>query len=327
VPASPGVGAAHAGSALRRLGRSELRVTAVTVGGGPLGSMPKNFGYEVDAERGIATAAAALDGPFNALDTSSAYSAGESERRIGEALRRRGGLPEGFVLSTKISRDLGTGDFSGEQMRRSIEGSLQRLGLDRVPLVHLHDPEHISFEEAMAPGGPVEVLLGLRDSGVAGAIGVAGGPTDLLRRFVATDLFDVVLTHNRWTLVNRAAGTLIDEARARDVGVVNAAVLGGGILATGTGGSSRYAYREAPAELLRQVGRIEAACAAHGVPLAAVALQLSLRDPRIATTVVGMSRPERVAETAALARVRVPDEIWELVEDVAVRLADVPGPR
>lgn len=307
----------------RPLGATGLQITPLTIGGGPLGSMPGNFGYEVAAERGIATAVAALTGPVTALDTSNSYSRGESERRIGEALRRVGGLPEGYVLSTKLDRDLDTGDFSGDRMRRSIEESLERLGLDRVPLLHLHDPEHISFDEAMAPGGPVEVLQQLRDEGLAGAIGVAGGPVSLLRRFVATDVFDVLLTHNRWTLVNRAAGPLLDDAAARGMGVVNAAVLGGGILASGAGTMTRYAYREAPPELLAAVRGIEQLCAGYGVPLAAAAVQFSTRDPRVHTTVLGVSRPERITESAELAGVAIPPQLWSDIDDIAARLGPV----
>jgi D-threo-aldose 1-dehydrogenase len=305
----------------RPFGATGLQITPLTIGGGPLGSMPGNFGYEVPAERGIATAVAALTGPVNALDTSNSYSRGGSERRIGEALRRIGGLPAGYVLSTKLDRDLDTGEFSGDRMRRSIEESLERLGLDRVPLLHLHDPEHIGFAAAMAPGGPVEVLASLREEGLAAAIGVAGGPVDMLREFVATDVFDVVLTHNRWTLVDRSAGPLIDDAVARGLGVANAAVFGGGILASGAASTSRYAYREAAPELVAAVRAIEELCTGCGVPLAAAALQFSTRDPRIATTVVGVSRPERVAESVELAGVPVPEQLWSDIEAVTARLA------
>jgi D-threo-aldose 1-dehydrogenase len=306
----------------RPFGSTGLQITPLTIGGGPLGSMPGNFGYEVSAERGVATAVAALTGPVNALDTSNSYSRGESERRIGEALRRIGGLPEGYVLSTKLDRDLDTGEFSGDRMRRSIEESLGRLGLDRVPLLHLHDPEHISFDEAMAPGGPVEALVRMRDEGLAAAIGVAGGPVDLLRRFVATGGFDVALTHNRWTLVDRSAGPLLDEAAARGMGVVNAAVYGGGILAAGAGSTTRYAYREAPQELLTAVHAIEQLCGGYGVPLAAAAVQFSTHDPRIDTTVVGVSRPERIAESVELATVPIPPQLWDDVDHIVARYTE-----
>ena len=309
------------------LGRSGLTVTALTVGGAPLGSMPKNFGYEVDEEQGIATAVAALTGPIRALDTSAAYSGGESERRIGKALVQVGGLPEGYLLSTKITRDLATGDFSGAEMRRSIEGSLTRLGLSAVPLIYLHDPENTTFEHATAPGGPVEVLADLKRQGIATAIGVAGGNTAIIGDYVDTGIFDVLLTHNRWTLVNRTAGPLIDRARELDMGVVNAAVFGGGVLAAGVKDNTRYAYREAAPELLEAIRIIEAACRNVGVPLAALALQFSTRDPRIASTVIGVSKPERIAENAALAAVAIPEELFDVVEHAVAALPFGTGPQ
>jgi len=108
----------------------------------------------------VATVRRAFAGPINFLDTSNGYSGGESERRIGAALAEAGGLPDGFVLATKVDRDGATGDFSGDQVRRSARESLERLGLDRIQLLYLHDPEHITYEEAMAPGGPVDAWCG-----------------------------------------------------------------------------------------------------------------------------------------------------------------------
>ena len=302
--------------ARRRIGRTGLEVTGVCFGGGPLGSMPQAFGYEVPAERAIETVRAILDSPVNFLDTAAMYGEGESERRIGTALAERGGLPEDFVLATKVDRSP-DGDFSGSQVRRSLEGSLERLGLERAQLVHLHDPEHISFEEGMAPGGPVETLLQLRDEGLALHVGVAGGPVALLQRYVRTGAFEVLITHNRWTLVDRSAGELIDEAVSLGVSVLNAAVFGGGILAAGPDAVPRYAYGPAPEEVLRRVRLMEQACAGHGVPLAAAALQLSLRDERITSSIVGVDRPERVEDTLRLAAWEIPPQLWDELAPLA----------
>lgn len=299
--------------ARRVLGRTGLLVTPICVGGGPLGSMPDLFGYDVSSEQGTETAVAAFTGPFNFLDTAAGYSDGESERRIGAALRQVGGVPDGFVLATKVDRDFGTGDYSGDQVRRSAEGSLERLGLDSLPLVYLHDPEHISFEEGMAPGGPVEALVELHRQGVIEHLGVAGGPVDLLARYLRTGIFEALITHNRWTLVDRSAGDLIDEAVSLGVGVVNGAPFGGGVLAKGTAVLPKYAYRAAGDEVLRRIRAMEETCAAHGVPLAAAALQFSLRDPRITSTIAGISRPERVAATARMATWDIPEDLWDIL--------------
>ncbi len=296
----------------RPLGGTGLTVSAVCAGTALLGSMPQIFGYEVPEERAIATVARVLAGPITFLDTSNDYVGGESEQRIGTALARAGGVPDGFVLATKVDPD--GADFSGARVRRSLEESLIRLGLSRVPLLYLHDPERISFEDGVARGGPVEELLRLRDEGLAGHIGVAGGPVGLMERYVRTGLFEVVITHNRWTLLDRSARELLDAAAEQGVAIVNAACFGGGILAKGSAASDRYAYRSAHPEVLEAVRGMEAACARYGVPLAAAALQFSLRDPRIASTVVGFSRPERVDECVAHATTAIPDELWPELE-------------
>ena len=118
---------------MRPLGATGLEVSALCLGGGPLGSMPQLFGQETPAERGIRTVLAALDSPIRFIDTSNGYSDGESERRIGEALRRVGGVPAGVVVETKT--DPRGPDYSGDRVRRSVEESMERLGLDRLPLV------------------------------------------------------------------------------------------------------------------------------------------------------------------------------------------------
>jgi D-threo-aldose 1-dehydrogenase len=297
---------------LRPLGRTGLTVSAVCAGGGVLGSMPGVFGYEVPAQRGIDTVARVLAGPITFLDTSNGYSAGESERRIGAALAQAGTVPDGFVLATKVDPD--GADYSGARVRRSIEESLERLGLSRVPLLYLHDPQQISFESAMAPGGPVEELLRIRDEGLAEHLGVAGGPVALMERYVRTGAFEALITHNRWTLLDRSAGQLIDAAAEQGVAVVNGACFGGGILAKGSAASGRYAYRDAHPDVLAAVRAMEDTCARHGVPLAAAALQFSIHDPRIASTIVGFSRPERVDECVAQARFEIPDALWPELE-------------
>ena len=109
-----------------------------------------------------------------------------------------GGMPSVYVISTKAGRDLSTADFSGEQMRRSVERSLRLLGMDRLPLVYLHDPEHASYEEIMSPGGAVEVLANLKQEGVIEHLGVTGGPVNLMIRYVETGTFEAVITHNRY---------------------------------------------------------------------------------------------------------------------------------
>ncbi|AEE44339.1 aldo/keto reductase [Cellulomonas fimi] len=297
---------------IRPLGRTGLEVSAVCLGGGPLGSMPDLFGRDVPADQGVETVLAALDSPIRFVDTSNGYSDGESERRIGEALRRVGGLPQGVTVATKV--DPRDGDYSGDRVRASVAESRERLGLDHLPLVHLHDPEFWSFDELTAPGGAVDALVALRESGEVGAIGLAGGRVQEIARYLALGVFDVLLVHNRWTLLDRSAGPLLDEAERQGMGILNAAVHGGGILAKQEGGPTTYGYREAPPEVLEAAEAMRRVCAEHGTDIATAALQFSLRDPRVAATIVGMSRPGRVAQTVAAAQAELPDALWPELE-------------
>ena len=302
--------------ALRLLGSTGLQVTPICIGSAPLGSMPETFTYEVPEERALATVRAFFAGPFNFLDTAASYGDGESERRLGIVLRELGGLPQGFVLASKADRDLNTGEFSGEQMRRSVERSLRLLGLEQLQLLYLHDPEHISFEQAMAPGGPVETLQRCQQEGLIVHLGVAGGPIDLMKRFVETGIFSVAISHNRYTLLNTEANSFWDVCRQQGVAAINAAPYGSGMLAKGPSAYPRYMYSDASMELIERAHKLETICSSYGVPLAAAALQFSLRDPRITSTIVGMSRPERLTETITLAQYALPAELWAELETV-----------
>ena len=294
----------------RRLGSTGPAVTPLGIGTSALASMPRDYGYEVAEERAIATVEAVLASPITFLDTSNGYGEdGAAERRIGAAIRRAGGVPPGFVIATKVDPDPRTGDFSGARVPASLAESLERLGVERVPLLHLHDPERIPFAEGTAPDGPVRALVELRERGVVDHVGLAAGDVDLMLRYLETGAFDVVLNHNRYTLLDRSAAPLFEAARERGMGVINAAPYGSGMLAKGPGGHVRYAYRENEA-MARRAAAMQAACEVHGVPLAAAALQFSLRSELVDATIVGVSAPERVAQTLELAQLEIPDALW-----------------
>ena len=294
----------------RPLGPTGLEVTPLCIGCAPLADMPETFTYSVSEERALETLRAIFAGPINFLDTAASYGDGESERRIGLALKELGGVPAGYVIATKADRDTQTGDFSGDQIKRSVERSLRLLGMDHLPLMHLHDPEHGDFDELTAPGGAVDALKQLRDEGVIGYLGVAGGPPDLMIRYVETGAFEALITHNRYTLLNRSADELLSVAARRGMAVLNAAPYGSGILAKGPDAYARYAYQDAPPEMVERARRMQEICRRYDVPLAAAALQFSARDPRITSTIIGISKPERIQQTLELYAQAIPDEIW-----------------
>jgi len=295
-----------------RLGNTALTVTGLGYGTSALGNMPGTYGYGVDEERAHATVRAIFDGPANLIDTARIYGFGRSESRIGDIIRERGGLPEGFVLSTKLDRDLETNRFDAAQARRSLEASLTALGLDAIPLLHLHDAEYVEpFADLTRTGGALDELFKIRDEGLAEAVGLAVGNVEVVMRLLPDWDFDALITHNRYTLINRNAEALIGAAHARGIAVLNAAPYNSGVLAKGTASQPRFAYQAASEAVLDPVRRIEAVCARHGVPLGAAALQFSMRDLRITSTICGVSRPERVPETLAWASFPIPAAMWE----------------
>jgi D-threo-aldose 1-dehydrogenase len=307
---------------LRRFGPTSLNVTPLSIGCAELGSMPDSFAYSVPLEQALDTLRASFQCPINFLDTAAMYGDGESERRIGMVLKEIGGLPKGYVLATKIDRDLKTNNYSGEQAKRSLERSLELLGVDKLQLVYLHDPEHNLFEDIMARGGAAEVLKGYQEQGVVQHVGLAGGPVDLLIRYVQTGMFEAVITHNRYTLLNRSAEPLIDLAFRQGLAVVNAAPYGSGLLAKGPDAYPRYAYQTASADVIDRTRKMDAICKRYGVPLAAAALQFSTRDPRITSTIVGFSKVERIAQTIELYQCKIPDALWPEVDAVGYETDD-----
>jgi D-threo-aldose 1-dehydrogenase len=255
-----------------------------------------------------------LGSPIRFLDTANGYSEGGSEKRVGMGIERFGGLPEDFIVATKV--DAKDGDYSGDRVRASVEESRSRLRQAFLPLVYLHDPEFHDFETITAPGGAVDALVGLRDAGTIGHIGLAGGAVHEMARYLALDVFEVLLVHNRWTLVDRSANTLIHQALDRGMAVVNAAIYGGGILANPYSGSQNYGYRPARPATLAAIADMAIVCSRWGTDLATAALLSSLRDPLITSTIVGFSKPRRLDGILASLHLHFPDEFWHELESL-----------
>ena len=294
------------------LGRTGLAVSKLCFGTSAIGDMAETFGYSVDADRARATLKAIFAGPVNFLDTARIYGHGRSEQRIGDVLKEIGGLPEGFVLSSKVDRDFETNAFNGARARRSLEESFEALGLDFIPLLHLHDPERAAdMTDIVKPGGALSELFKMKDEGLVGAVGLAAGRVEMMMQFLRDWDFDAIITHNRFTLVNRNAEPMIDFCAGRGIAVLNAAPYASGVLAKGSNIYKRYAYREATEAILDPIRRIEGICDRHGVPTGAAALQFSMRDPRVTATVAGVSRPERITQTLEWANWPIPDAAWE----------------
>lgn len=281
-------------------------------------------GSESDAEHSerirrlaldIADAATSPSSALNFIDTSNEYAGGMSETLIGGILSQ-GIWDETMVIQTKLDRDVTTGDFSGDRMWKSIEETFQRMGVSSVPVLFIHDPENTTFEYAMAPGGPVEALVEMKEQGLAKNIGVSGGPAGLMQQFVETDVFDTLINHNRWTLLDRSADELFSAATSRTMGITNAAPFGAGVLTGDPRFADSYAYGPISPEARAATIAMTTICREAGIPLAAAALQFSLREPRVHSTVVGISSAERLEKTLELAREEIEDDVWAALEKV-----------
>lgn len=300
-------------------------VSALTAGTGRWRTHPDGTGPGADDICGVA-AAMARDGIITTIDTANNYGFGESERWVRRALAHVAGQGTPLFVQTKADRARGTTDFSGPRIRRSLEESLERLGLDRLPLVFLHDPEFTTWDDVMSPGGAVETLVRARTEGIIGALGISAGPPRLLERFIATGVFDAMITHNRHTLVDTTADSAISAAASSGIGVYNAAPYGGGFLTAWPPPTTVYAYQEATPEQRERLRRVAQVCRDHDVPLAAAALQWSLRDPRITSTIVGLNTVADYDRTIELAHVPIPDSLWsELTDEPAGR--ENPSPK
>jgi D-threo-aldose 1-dehydrogenase len=295
-----------------QLGNTGLSVSRLCFGLAPLGDMPDTYGYGVTPEGARETVRAIFDSEVNFLDTSRIYGMGRSEARVGEVIAERGGLPKGFVISTKLDRDFETGKFDAARARRSLEESLKALNVSRIQLLHLHDPEHVpgGLGDVTGPKGTLAELFRMKEEGLAEAVGLAAGRVDVMMPMMRDWDFDAIITHNRFTLVNRNAEEMMELAKARGIAVLNAAPYAGGVLAKGTASHARYVYQQATPEMLAPVARAEEICARYGIPPGAVALQFSMKDPRVASTVIGISKPERITQTIAWAEYQIPDAAW-----------------
>jgi D-threo-aldose 1-dehydrogenase len=325
----------------RPLGGTAVRVSTLGFGGAPIG----NFQRTVDDATAAATVDAAWDAGVRFFDTAPHYGLGLSERRLGRALA---GRPRaGYTICTKVGRvlvpdparasardDRGfevpathrrVWDFSADGVRRSLEGSLERLGTDRADVVLLHDPdEHwrAAVEEALP------ALAELRAQGVAGAIGAGMNQWKMLAGFVREADVDVVLVAGRYTLLDQSAlDVLLPLCAERGVSVLAAGVFNTGVLATAQPRpDATFNYIAAPPEIVDRVRRIAAVCARHAVTLPQAALAFPFGHPAVAGVVVGMGSASEVAENAALAGRAVPADLWrELVAEGLLR-ADAPAP-
>lgn len=296
---------------MTKLARADLSIPPLCLGMTALGDMPDTYGYGVDEDRAMRTLDVVFNGPIAFIDTSRNYGLGRSEERIGKAIKARGGLPKGFLISSKLDRNMDTLKFDGARARQSVEESLKALGVSQIDLLHLHDPEYASdLNDVTKKGGAIDELFKMKEEGLCRAVGLAAGRTDIMMPLMRDFHFDAIITHNRFTLLNRHATAMLELAKQRDITVLNAAPYASGILAKGASKQPLYSYMPAGDDIKAKSNAIEALCAKHGVPMGAAALQFSMRSPFVASTICGVSSPERVQQTVDWANFSIPDALW-----------------
>ncbi len=312
----------------RRLGRSQLQVTELAFGAAAIG----NLFTEVGEEAARATIDAAWNGGIRTFDTAPHYGLGLSERRLGDALRHR--PRDEYVISTKVGRllqpvppphgrdpegfavpaaQVRVIDFSADGVRRSLEASLGRLGLNRIDIALIHDPDDHA-EQALREAYPA--LERLRAEGVVRAIGAGMNQAGLLTRFVADTDIDVVLIAGRLTLLDQSAtDSLLPLALQRDVAVLAGGVFNSGLLAAPAAGA-RFDYQAAPAALVRRARELEALCGQFGVPLRAAAARFPLRHPAVASVLIGARSAAEIRDAITLRELDIPAALWDALAAV-----------
>jgi D-threo-aldose 1-dehydrogenase len=297
----------------KKLGRTGLEVTTIGLGCGSLGRRPDG---SVDDEVAQATILAALDAGVRLVDTASLYLGGEAERIVGQALRQRPGLAERVVVETKV-RDVRDFGYSGDEARRSVETSLRRLGLDRVPMIYIHDPPAALLDRVVGAGGALAALRSLQAEGVVGHVGIASNNPWDNAPFVETGEFEAAVVPDAYSLLSRVALERIFPAAERfGVGVVVATPLERGLLATGVRAArwGQHSNRRFSPESVAQVERLEEVCARHGASLLAAALQYVTRHPVVAATIPGARSPDEARANVAAMGEAVPPALWDEIE-------------
>ena len=338
--------------ALRKLGRSNVKVPQLGFGGAPLG----NLFFDVTDAQAEQTLAAAWESGVRYYDTSPWYGRGLSEHRIGRFLYRE--PRDEVLLSTKVGRlftaPIGrdayihsehawaTGlpfehhyDYTYDGIMRSYEDSLQRLGMDRADILVIHDLDTANLDSdalvdahlAQLATGGIRALHDLKAAGRIGAIGAGVNRLGTIPRFLGLIDLDFFLVALPYTLAEQPALDVeFPLCEKSGVGVIVGGVFASGILATGPVPGARYNYGEATPKQTEKVRRMEAVCLRHGVPLAAAALQFPLHHPLVASVIPGAFHPDQVRQNILGMCHDIPDSLWhELKEEQLIR-EDAPTP-
>jgi D-threo-aldose 1-dehydrogenase len=318
-----------------RLGRTKLDVTRLGFGTAPLGGLFEALADD-EAHRVVE---AAWSAGIRFFDTAPQYGNGLAEQRLGAVLSTK--PRDEYVLATKVGkllravgppqRDTFPGapplnpvfDFSYDGVMRSVEESVMRMGIDRIDILHIHDPDE-HFEEALS--GAYPALDRLRKEGTIKAVGAGMNQAEMLARFAREASFDCFLLAGRYTLLDQVGlKELLPLCVERGIAIIAGGVFNSGILADPRPGT-HYNYEAAPAELVERAARIKAVCRAHGVSQKAVAIQFPLGHPAISTVLTGCRAVAEVNENVESFRTPIPAVVWEDLKAEGLLAAVAPVP-
>jgi D-threo-aldose 1-dehydrogenase len=323
-----------------KLGKSEVKTTRLGFGGGVIGGLYT----DVPDAQAISTVRHALAVGINFFDTAPLYGFGKSETRIGRALE--GVNRDSFVVATKVGRLLEPEDpanletrvvefenapplrpvfdFSYDGVMRSFEESLARLQLERIDILHIHDPDN-HYVEAIHSAYPA--LHKLREQGVVRAIGAGMNQAEMLARFARECDFDCFLLAGCYTLIDQTAlDDLLPLCSTKGIGIILGGPYNSGILATGAHPGAKFRYKEAQSEVLEHVTRIERVCRSYGVPLKAAALQFPLAHPAVISVIPGCRCEAEVDENVRMLRFPIPAAFWSDLRDQKLLTSAAPLP-
>ena len=301
---------------LVQVGQTDLRVSRIGLG-------TAHVGKGTDAH-GVAIIQKALEVGMTFLDTAPLY---KTERYLGLALA---GVPrDSYVLATKVGRlPDGQGgftfNFSREDILRSIDNSLNTLKIDRIDILHIHDPDD-HYRQALDEAFPT--LAELRSQGVIKAVGSGMNQWQMLADFARNADFDCFLLAGRYTLLEQTSLDALELFGQKKMSVFPGGVYNSGILATGATANATYNYRTAPPEIMNKAKRLEAVCAKHDVPLNAAAVQFVAAHPSVTSLVIGADQVEQVEENLKALYVPIPIAFWDDVRAEGLIEANTPTPK
>ena len=323
---------------LRQIGTTDVSVTPMGCGGAPLGGLFTPVG----AENAVNTVRRGYELGIRFFDTAPLYGRGKSERFYGQALSEYD--RDSYILSSKVGRVLDPNDsatdqddiyvelppydvvfdFSRDGVLRSIEESLQRLGLERLDIALIHDPDD-HWEQAIAEAYPT--LAELRSQGVIRAIGAGMNQWEMPARFAREGDFDCFLLAGRYTLLDHSGlEVLLPLCQEKSVSVILGGPYNSGVLASDLGPDTTYFYQQTPPEVLETAKRIKAVCDRHEVPLKAAALQFGLAHPAVAATIPGPRTPSEVSENISMVSFDIPGDLWVELKSEGLIPDEAPTP-